>query len=112
MAREQAILPLIRDADRQRLLPDMQEGLDKIVAAIEDNNGNGTGEITLKLKIKSTSPGVYALASSLKIVVPEPKRAEMVTFFDETSGELVRRDPRQPDLPGVTTLEQRSRDQQ
>lgn len=111
MAR-QNIIPLIRDADRGKLIGDMQDGFDRIVEAIEAARGAGVGELTLKLKIKSKSEGTYTIVPTLSVKVPEAARAEMITFLDEASGELIRRDPRQPDLPGVTTLDQRQTQQE
>jgi len=105
MANSQNIIPLIRDADRGRLLPDMQEALNKIVEAIEANRGAGTGKLTLTLTIKSKSEGAYTIIPSLTAKVPEQSRTEMITFLDSETGELIRRDPRQPDLPGVTTAD-------
>jgi hypothetical protein len=108
----QNIIPLIRDADRGRLVGDMQDAVDKIVKAIEDNRGAGTGKLTLTLTIKSKSEGTYTITPALTTKIPEAPRADMITFLDEPSGELIRRDPRQPDLPGVTTADFRRADQE
>lgn len=105
----QPIIEIIRTADRGQLFEDMQKGVDAIVAAIEAARGAGTGELTLKLKIKSTSEGVYAITPDLSVKVPKPKRLDMLTFLDEASGELVRRDPRQPDLPAVVAADELNR---
>ena len=107
MARHQ-VIQMIRDLDRGRLLADMQEGMSRIVDAIETARGAGTGEIVLKIKVKSKSEGTYHLSPTLSVKVPEPQRAEMVTFLDEQSGELMRRDPRQPDLPSVVDADFRN----
>ena len=104
MAADTSIVALIRDADRGRLLPDIQEGLNKIVDAIEAARGAGEGTITLKLKVKCTSEGVYDLVPELTVKVPVPKRQGMLTFLDDSTGELIRRDPRQPDIPGLSTI--------
>ncbi len=104
----QNIIPLIRDADRGRLVPDMQAAMNDIVAAIEENRGKGKGKITLTLSIESKAEGSYTITPSLAVKVPERARADMATFLDETTGELIRRDPRQPDLPGVAPVDFRS----
>lgn len=104
----QNIIPLIRDADRGHLVGDMQAALDKIVEAIEANRGAGTGKLTLTLTIKSKSEGTYTITPSLTTKVPEAARSDMITFLDEATGELIRRDPRQPDLPGVVAADFRS----
>lgn len=112
MPSNQPIISIIRDADRGRVFSDMQEAMDKIVQAIEDNRGAGTGKITLTLTVKSKSEGTYTIGASVNAKVPEPARADTIMFLDSDTGELIRRDPRQPDLPGVTTLDQRPRETQ
>lgn len=102
------IIQLLRDADRGRLIGDMQDGMSRIVDAIENARGAGTGEITLKIKIKSKSEGAYTLTPSLSVKVPEAGRQDMITYLDESSGELMRRDPRQPDLPAVVEADFRN----
>lgn len=103
------VIQLLRDADRGRLISDMQEGISSIVDAIEANRGSGTGKLTLTITIKSKSEGAYTLTPSLNVKVPEPARQDMITFLDEQSGELQRRDPRQPDLPMVVEADFRNR---
>jgi len=107
MAETQSVIPIIRDADRGRVLTDMQEGIDAIVQAIEDNRGVGVGKLTLTLTIKSKSEGTYTIAADVKSKIPEPSRADMIMFLGD-DGELQRRDPRQPDLPGVAAADFRT----
>lgn len=107
MAR-QPVIQMIRDLDRGRVLADMQDGMSRIVDAIENARGAGSGEITLKIKVKSKSEGVYTLSPTVNVKIPEVQRAEMITFLDEQSGELIRRDPRQPDLPSVVDADFRN----
>lgn len=104
----QPIIQMIRDADRGRVLADLQQGVDEIVTAIENARGAGAGEITLKLKIKSKSEGTYTITPQVSVKVPQPPRADMIAFLDESTGELVRRDPRQPDLPAVVDADFRN----
>lgn len=106
---QQNILTIVRELDRGRIIPEMNEGMTKIVDAIEAARGAGSGEITLKLKIKSKSEGVYTIIPTLTVKVPEQPRADMITFLDEQSGELMRRDPRQPDLPSVVAADELNR---
>lgn len=103
---QQNIVTLIRDLDRGRIIPEMNEAMSQIVEAIEEARGAGTGEITLKLKVKSKSEGVYTIIPTLTVKKPERPRTEMLTFYDEQSGELIRRDPRQPDLPSVVLADE------
>ncbi len=108
MAETQSVIPIIRDADRGRVLSDMQEAIDNIVEGIEANRGVGVGKVTLTLTIKSKSEGgAYTISADVKAKIPEPSRADMIMFLGD-DGELQRRDPRQPDLPGVTAADFRS----
>lgn len=110
MGKNNSIIPMIRDVDRGRVLANMQEGVDKIVDAIEANRGAGKGKITLTIDIQSKSEGAYQIDAKVNVKVPEPSRQAMAMFLDEASGELMRRDPRQPDLPGVETIDSRRAD--
>lgn len=110
MGKTNSIIPMIRDVDRGNVLATMQEGVDKIVEAIEANRGAGKGKITLTLDIQSKSEGAYTVDAKVNIKVPEPARQAMAMFLDEASGELMRRDPRQPDLPGVESFDGRRAD--
>lgn len=107
MAETQSVIPIIRDADRGRVLSDMQEAIDNIVDGIEANRGVGVGKVTLTLTIKSKSEGTYTISADVKAKIPEPSRADMIMFLGVVA-ELQRRDPRQPDLPGVTAADFRS----
>lgn len=108
MGAKQPIIPMIRDLDRGRVIPAMQEGVNRIVEAIENNRGAGNGEITLKIKIKSKSEGAYTITPTVTVKVPEATRADTIFFLDEESGELQRHDPRQPDLPAVVDADFRN----
>lgn len=91
-------MQIIREADRGRLLQDGDKVLEEIVHAITAYGG--TGEISIKMKIKAKGDA-FPIATELKYSVPQPPRTEALFFFDQENGELSRRDPRQPDLPAV-----------
>lgn len=109
MAGHKAAIQLIREADRGQLLDDLQRGVDDIVEAIEAAHGQGTGEVTIKLKIRSEAEGAYKISAALAVKVPQPKRLDTLMFLDADSGDLVRRDPRQPELPAVVDADFRNR---
>lgn len=96
-----AVIQVIREADRGQLLTDMEQGLTDICNEIEKRGGAGGGEITIKIKVGCKSEGAYDFKTSLKVTISEPPRLPMIMFRDEDSGELSRKDPRQPDLPVV-----------
>lgn len=105
---KQNFIPLLRRLDRGRAMLDLQEGITKIVDAIEQNRGDGTGEVNLKLKIKCEAEGTFTLEPTVTVKVPPPKRLKTTTFLDDTTGELIDRDPRQPDLPAVVEADFRN----
>lgn len=109
-SKNNGIIPMIRDVDRGRVLATMQKGVDEIVEAIEANRGAGKGRITLTIDIQSKTEGSYEIAAKVNVKVPEPARQVMAMFLDDQSGELMRRDPRQPDLPGVVSLDARDQE--
>lgn len=93
---EQTILSLFRRFDRGQLPGEMQDGINRIVAAIEAAGGQGKGELTLKLKIGCDAPGSYEIEPDITLKLPKPKRAKTRAFFNETTQSLDDRDPRQP----------------
>jgi len=104
---QQTILSLFRRMDRGQLAADLQTGVNTIVEHIETNHGDGSGEITLKLKIKCDAPGSYEITPELTVKIPKPKRSKTRAFFNEDTGTLDDRDPRQPDF-GVVVAADRS----
>lgn len=105
---EQTILSLFRRFDRGQLASDLQEGINQILDAIERDNGAGKGEITLKLKISCDAPGSYEIVPDLSVKVPKPKRAKTRAFFNEETGTLDDRDPRQPVFGEVVSADGRN----
>ena len=104
-----AAIQMIREADRGQLVPDLQQGLDDIVKAIEEARGAGKGSITLKFDISSPAPGTYEVKSKLDVKVPGRQRSPSLMYLDSESGELSRNDPRQPALPSVVEADFRNR---
>lgn len=100
----QNFIPLLRRLDRGRVVLDLGEGLARIVEAIEAG-ANGTGEVNLKVKVKSEVEGTYILDPEVTVKIPKPKRLKSTTFFNEETGGLDDRDPRQPDLPSVVAAD-------
>lgn len=99
-------IQLIREADRGQLMTDFEEALEEIVEGIESYGG--TGEITIKLKLKKKGDA-YLVASELRHNVPQPPRVEALFFFNVDERELTRKDPRQPVLPSVVHADELNR---
>lgn len=98
-------IQLIREADRGQLLTDFEGALAEIINAVELHGGSG--EIAIKLKIKKRGDA-YMVSSELKHAVPQPPRVDALFFFDPSTAELTRKDPRQPDLPAVVEADFRN----
>ena len=93
-----SILQILREADRKKLVDDAEGALEEIRAAIDQHGGSG--EITIKLKVKKKG-GAFIFGSELKFNVPQPPRVESIFFFDADENEFSRKDPRQPEMPVV-----------
>lgn len=106
---KQPVVAIIRDLDRGKVIGQLDEGIDEIVQAIENARGAGKGSVTLKIDIKSKSEGVYTFTPTVKVSVPTATPADTLFYLDDQSGELQRRDPRQPDLPAVVEADFRNR---
>lgn len=57
-----------------------------------------TGEITLTLKIMPNGERAVSVVAALKATPPKPPRGT-TTFFADQAGNLLRRDPRQMEMP-------------
>ena len=98
-------LELLRNADRGRLLPEVEDAVREIVTAIEEHGGKGS--LTLKFGIKRTTDA-YFVNTSLDFNAPKPSRAETLMFADD-EGRLMRTDPRQYDFEESVTVHQGGR---
>lgn len=90
----------LKDIREGNLLAELPQYMQDLVAAVRAT-GKG-GRLTLVLNVKPLEKGSNALLVSddIKVSIPEQPRESTVLFATE-SNDLSRRDPRQPDLPGV-----------
>lgn len=72
------------------------ETMKEIVRAVRETEK--VGKLTLTLKVSPNGDGIVILSSDIKKLVPEPSVPDAL-FFTNEEGELLRRDPRQQDLP-------------
>lgn len=70
--------------------------LNEVVAAVRETRK--VGELSLKLKVKINGEIGVTIEDEIKAKIPEPSRGTTV-FFADDSGNLLRRDPRQSELP-------------
>jgi hypothetical protein len=59
------------------------------------------GTITLKLTVSQHKAGALVVDADVDAKPPKGPGRSAIFFFDPESGELSRRDPRQPQIPGV-----------
>lgn len=93
-----SIIQILREADRKKLVDDAESALEEIRSAIDQHGGSG--EITIKLKVKKKGDA-FIFGSELKFNVPQPPRVESIFFYDDDASEFSRKDPRQPEMPVV-----------
>ncbi len=99
------IMEVLNDLDGGLVKAEMQEEFDKVVAGVRRTHRPGV--VTIKLEVAPTAINddreVYQIGVKPKeIQGKEPKRemAQSRYFFGD-GGALQRRDPRQPDIPGM-----------
>lgn len=78
---------------------ELSDQLATLAAAVSDTNKAGTLTLTIKVK-PSKVFGALEVEDDLKVKPPQSDRGAAIFFADE-HGNLSRRDPRQPQLPGV-----------
>lgn len=92
---------ILKDLRRGRTLLDLQEQLQKVVAAVKSTGKKG--ELTLSLAIACRTPGnkrEVEIDSKVKAKIPEAIRPTTI-FFTTEQNTLQREDPRQGQLEGI-----------
>lgn len=87
---------VLRELSSGATYEQLGSALNEIVAAVKTTRK--TGELTLKLKVKINGEIGVSIEDEIKAKVPEPSRGTTIFFADEY-GNLMRRDPRQSELP-------------
>jgi hypothetical protein len=75
---------------------EINEALQDLVVAVQQTGK--TGEITVTLKISPNGGHAVSVAAAHKVKEPKPAKA-ITVFYADGGGNLLRRDPRQPELP-------------
>lgn len=86
---------------RGTLLDDAAEALQEVTQAVQETGKPGT--VTIQFQVRPASKHdatMLVIRDKVSAKTPEPDRAETV-FFATDDGQLSRRDPRQPELPGL-----------
>ena len=74
----------------------LNDELAEVVLAVQ--TVRKAGEITVKLKVSPNGERAVSVTCDIKTKVPQPARA-VTTFFTDQAGNMLRRDPRQAELP-------------
>lgn len=103
MSSKETIFNVLARADHGQFVEDLNAALREVNAKVLETGCKG--EITIKVKVDKTSGMNTGLevACAFAAKVPQPPRAPDLYFTDE-EGQLSRKDPRQPDLPGTDNV--------
>lgn len=81
---------------------ELGERFAEMCRAVLDHEKAGTITVTIKAA-PSKVDGALLLTDEVKVKVPEPDRGAAL-WFPDAHGNLSRRDPRQPEIPGVRAV--------
>lgn len=94
----------LRDIRQGNLMGEAQDALRQLVEAVRDTEQ--PGKLVLTLTVKPATKGdtnTLIVTDDLTLKAPKVRRSPTVMFATSTN-ELSRRDPRQPELPGMPTV--------
>jgi hypothetical protein len=95
----------LREQRAGRTHNDLSEALAAVTKAVVDHGKPGS--ITLKITVKPAAKGdtaVVSVSDAITVKAPAGERGEFIFYADEL-GNLSKRDPRQPELPGMAVVE-------
>lgn len=87
---------IIGSLEGGRAFDQLNDSLAEVVQAVIAQRK--PGEITLSVKVNPNGETAVSIVPVIKVKVPEAARA-VTTFFADEHGNLLRRDPRQRELP-------------
>jgi hypothetical protein len=74
----------------------LNDDLAELVSAVQMHRK--PGEISVTLKVTPNGERAVSVTAATKVKMPEPSKG-VTTFFTTQAGDLLRRDPNQPELP-------------
>lgn len=101
-------LDTLRDLRDGRFLDDLSTELNELVRAVRETDK--AGEITIKLIVKPVNNDATSVTVTDTLKVKEPKLQRATLFFTTPESNLSRRDPRQPEIPGLIDASARGQD--
>lgn len=90
----------LQDLDEGRLHAELTDALSEVVAQVMQQGKAGKLTLSLTIKPAARRSDAVVVGASIAKKLPEPDRPESL-FFATDDGGLSRRNPKQPELPGV-----------
>lgn len=91
-----SFIDILRECQRGAALLDLDDRLSELTSAVLQNRG--AGKITLVIAMKPDGDNSVEVDTKVTLAKPNAKRGKSI-FFVNKEMDLVRNDPRQPDLP-------------
>lgn len=102
MKDEGEFFQLVEKARGGVLQADLNAQIRDLLGKIQETGKEG--KIALELRFKPAGQGRVEVSTAIKSSVPQPT-TESTLFYITGEGRLSRRDPRQPELPALRTVE-------
>lgn len=101
-------LDTLRDLRQGRFLDELSNELNDLTRQVRQTDKAGKLTITLDIKPVENDASRVIVSDVIKATPPKVKQATL--FFTTPDSNLSRRDPQQPDLPGLTDVSYRDED--
>lgn len=101
-ARTRPFADVLRELDKGRVHSELSDGLQELIAAVQDVRKGGTIQLTLKVDAAKADGMVEVSATVAK---KTPRRARTSVFFVDDEHNLHRNDPRQLVMPGLAAVD-------
>jgi hypothetical protein len=85
---------------------EVSDALNELVQAVVGIGRAGSLTVTINIKPAGSTHEQVFVGDDVKLKLPSPDREEAICFVDADAN-LTRRDPRQPELPGLRSVEAR-----
>lgn len=92
-----AFLAMMQNHRQGATLSDLSEAMRKISAAVAE--AGRAGSFSLKITVKPTSGGAFAILDEVKINPPKEEPRGSIFFWNPETGQLLRDNPQQLTMP-------------
>ena len=100
----QDFLQFMADLRQGAALEEYRKALVELQARVNDTGKRGSMTITLTIEPVAKLRNTFSIKDAVTTKLPVGEKGETLLFADD-SGRLSRRDPRQPELPTMRTVE-------